>query len=426
MSTDAAPDRDNDGSRGDLRKALQHAVCQIIWEQDRQDNTRTTQSAIAALTELTFQYATKSLIPDLYAFSTHAGRKSTISSDDVALALRKLGPDRLEGFKRDFCSGNGNKTTSAKESSFAVGVRNRKHEKMGKIASIPGSRRKSNQTEIQPLLSLSTSSEDEDGYGGSSDKKGIRKQNSLAVSLPRKSSARTSNNNIDTSSPLRNNQRNSIGTTSYRKRSRTSNQTESLLNKFQVPLSRHSGKSSNNRSFEDDSSSTDDDTEVSPLQKPKAMPKIMSPARVTTAAENSTSPALSLQRLQKKRHSKGLSKKSHHCGSRDSLLQQDDDNDSIGDDDDDDDDLSPDEDSPAIQRANARYSNLAIDADTAKNREGSKPQSQVDEALANLSSDSGMDGNESENETDDDMLFEVGKNSSDRGHRPVIESDDDD
>ena len=74
----------------DLRKALQLAVCKIIFEEDREQGTRATQSAIAAMTELTFQYATKSLIPDLYTFSTHANRKSTICPDDVAVALRKL------------------------------------------------------------------------------------------------------------------------------------------------------------------------------------------------------------------------------------------------------------------------------------------------------------------------------------------------
>ena len=88
----------------DLRKALQLAVSKIIIEADREHDTRTSHSAMSALSELVFQYATKSLIPDLYAFSSHANRKYVITPDDVALVLRKLPPEQLDLFRRNYCS----------------------------------------------------------------------------------------------------------------------------------------------------------------------------------------------------------------------------------------------------------------------------------------------------------------------------------
>mmetsp|Transcript_15011 Transcript_15011/g.34645 ORF Transcript_15011/g.34645 Transcript_15011/m.34645 type:complete len:412 (-) Transcript_15011:1753-2988(-) len=410
--SDSAPDHSD---TGDVRKALQHAVCQIIWEQDRQDGTMTTPSAIAALTELTFQYATKSLIPDLYAFSTHANRKSTISCDDVALALRKLGPDRLKDFKRDFCSGSGSKTTSTKgNNNFCVAVRNRKQYKMGKSAAASGPRRKSNQADIQSLgstshssssLSLSSSSPDEDDYGDSRGKKDNRKQEPVGASIGGNSSARRSR--ITASSH-----------TASDRPSRLRNQSESLLNKFQIPLSRRSGRRITNGNFGNDSSSTEDDIDRSYLKRPRTNPKLMSPARGEATAQSCASPTLSLQRFKSKRHhSKGGSK----GGSREQLLLRNDETDPIACD-----DSSLDEDITGNQRAIVRYSRRTEDGDAARNHEGSKPQSQVAEALANLSSDSGMEGSGSDNETDDEILFEVGKNASSSGHRPVIESDDED
>ena len=88
----------------DLRKALQLAVSKIIIEADREHDTRTSHSAMSALSELVFQYATKSLIPDLYAFSSHANRKYVITPDDVALVLRKLPSEQLDPFRRNYCS----------------------------------------------------------------------------------------------------------------------------------------------------------------------------------------------------------------------------------------------------------------------------------------------------------------------------------
>ena len=88
----------------DLRKALQLAVSKIIIEADREHHTRTSHSAMSALSELVFQYATKSLIPDLYAFSSHANRKYVITPDDVALVLRKLPSEQLDSFRRNYCS----------------------------------------------------------------------------------------------------------------------------------------------------------------------------------------------------------------------------------------------------------------------------------------------------------------------------------
>ena len=110
----------------DLRKSLQHAVSKIIFEEDRKHNTRTSPSAMSTLSELVFQYATKSLIPDLYAFSLHASRKSSITPDDVALVLRKLPSDQLEEFKMNFCTAgsSSNKNSSISSSVVAIVVEN--------------------------------------------------------------------------------------------------------------------------------------------------------------------------------------------------------------------------------------------------------------------------------------------------------------
>ncbi|KAG7346531.1 CENP-S protein [Nitzschia inconspicua] len=97
----------------DLRIALQHAVCKIVLQQDRVLKTRTSPAAINALTELTFQYITKAMVPDLYAFSTHGNRKSSISPEDVALMLRKLPSNIMEQFRADFCNSNTSTTNNS-------------------------------------------------------------------------------------------------------------------------------------------------------------------------------------------------------------------------------------------------------------------------------------------------------------------------
>ncbi|KAG7364851.1 CENP-S protein [Nitzschia inconspicua] len=99
----------------DLRTALQHAVCKIVLQQDRVLKTRTSPAAINALTELTFQYITRAMVPDLYAFSTHGNRKSSISPDDVALLLRKLPSNIMEQFRADFCNSNTSITNNSKK-----------------------------------------------------------------------------------------------------------------------------------------------------------------------------------------------------------------------------------------------------------------------------------------------------------------------
>jgi len=173
----------------DLRKALQHAVNKIIFAEDRIHNTRTSVSALDALTELTFQYATKSLIPDLYAFSTHANRKSTIVPDDVAMVLRKLPLDQLEEFKSSFCSsssssGGGGKVTatnknSLKSNSNSNGKIHSKTKPITKTKSITaavGRRRKRNDE-----LSLSPSSSSDDEYSSSGGMLSCSKPSSTAL-----------------------------------------------------------------------------------------------------------------------------------------------------------------------------------------------------------------------------------------------------
>ncbi|CAB9519940.1 expressed unknown protein [Seminavis robusta] len=83
----------------DVRKALQHAVQTICAkveeeedEQAEEDDSHKmgamTPSAILALTELTYQFATTALANDLSAFSSHANRK-TVTVEDVLLVVRK-------------------------------------------------------------------------------------------------------------------------------------------------------------------------------------------------------------------------------------------------------------------------------------------------------------------------------------------------
>jgi hypothetical protein len=94
-----------------VRAALQMAILQIMIPQDRIHRTRTTPGAIRALTELVFQYTVNSLGPDLYFFSNHANRKSTIAPEDVALILRKI-PHLQEKLQAEFGSAT---TASTKE-----------------------------------------------------------------------------------------------------------------------------------------------------------------------------------------------------------------------------------------------------------------------------------------------------------------------
>jgi histone H3/H4 len=76
----------------ELCSALQKAIVPIVLAEDRRGKTkqRTASGTMCVLTELVFQYVTKSLSNDLVAFSNHANRKSTIAPEDVALILRKL------------------------------------------------------------------------------------------------------------------------------------------------------------------------------------------------------------------------------------------------------------------------------------------------------------------------------------------------
>jgi histone H3/H4 len=90
ICNDTSNSNKNDAMERDIRSALQMAILQIVIPQDRIHRTQTTMGAVRALTELVYQYTTKSLGPDLHQFSNHANRKSTIAPEDVALVLRKL------------------------------------------------------------------------------------------------------------------------------------------------------------------------------------------------------------------------------------------------------------------------------------------------------------------------------------------------
>jgi len=73
----------------DLRAALQHAVAQICLEEEMlDDSAQMSTQAVAALSELVYQYATNCLFNDLLAFSRHANRR-TITLEDVLLVARK-------------------------------------------------------------------------------------------------------------------------------------------------------------------------------------------------------------------------------------------------------------------------------------------------------------------------------------------------
>lgn len=404
-------DGGDSGETEGLRKALQFAVCQIIWDQDRKQGTRTTPDAISALTELAFQYATKSLIPDLYAFSTHANRKSTISPDDVALVLRKLSSDQSEAFKKDFCSGTGNKSAGMASKSRTGDSRKR-----SAVVRTAGRRSKRSETDVLPLTSSSSSSE-EDAVGC----KHNSKQKPVSVTHPSASAALR-----------RSTARNISG-------ARIGKQRESLLNKFRLPIA-------NIFDIDDDSSSSSDDDSItkSPRKRNEQFSKFSGTSKPTSKLSHA-SPAASLQKLKKRQPSKPSGSDHYTVNRKKSanfmLLNDDDDG-----------DKSTDGDEPfAKQKAKplvnekARHSisnpndrkpiededddvsetcfgspQKKIDGDEPVNHPRGK-QSQVEEALANLSSDSGMDENDSEDEA-----VRIGK-SAPGGHRrrPVIESDDD-
>lgn len=95
--------------RMQLAKALQFKVGTLCRQEEDQEhqgstqkkNIRMSQSAIIALTELTYHYATKCLGPDLIQFSQHANRK-TITVDDVKLAARRNPNGALDSLQ-NFC-----------------------------------------------------------------------------------------------------------------------------------------------------------------------------------------------------------------------------------------------------------------------------------------------------------------------------------
>jgi len=98
-----------------LARALQFQIGTLCRQEEDQEHRnegstqnkhtfRMSQSAIAALTELTYHYATKCLGPDLIKFSQHGNRK-TINVDDVKLAARRNPNGVLDSLKT-YCEDN--------------------------------------------------------------------------------------------------------------------------------------------------------------------------------------------------------------------------------------------------------------------------------------------------------------------------------
>jgi histone H3/H4 len=122
MSTGASA-----GEERDLRAALQHAVAQVCLEEEMSDSSSAHMSAqaVAALSELVYQYATTCLSYDLVAFSKHANRR-TITLEDVLLMARKDPKlqEKLQAFvKRQEQSGkekSAKKTTNKASTSPAI------------------------------------------------------------------------------------------------------------------------------------------------------------------------------------------------------------------------------------------------------------------------------------------------------------------
>ena len=109
----------------DIQKALHYAIgkiSQTLVEEEEGDITAKVQlspDAIAALTELTFQFATTSLAKDIVSFSAHANR-SIASAKDVRLVLRKAPLRICEEFDKlceEKCSTGSTKATTTTTSS---------------------------------------------------------------------------------------------------------------------------------------------------------------------------------------------------------------------------------------------------------------------------------------------------------------------
>lgn len=328
-----------------------------------------------------------------------------------------------------------------------------------------GRRRKRNETEIQSLnySSSSSSSEDYDRAGDRTDgrnKKAASDGRSPDLSRNRHASrGATSRTAARAASAARRNRSEDL---SIHTSSSIAEQREYLLNKFKLRAEPISGVLNRNDSFDDDSSSADDDGIGSPSRRP---------GRVASAGAIATKAIFSSKAVpqQKTTNARQLDGKGSNINARSKtdVLIDDDDDDST-----DDDGVillntsgRTDQQKNPVGRVQptarptsesfTREKNLGLydseesdhnnrfetldedrgneqdrlnidddddDVDEAIHRGASK-QSQVVETLANLSSDSGMD-DDSENE--DGEGVNVGKPASSSRRRPVIESDDDD
>lgn len=101
-----------------VRSALHYAVGKICREEEEEEveGAKMSSQAVAALTELVYQYSTTSLASDLVNFSQHAGRK-TVTVDDVKLVARK-DASLLKQINR-FCDRKGFRSAAGKNKSSA-------------------------------------------------------------------------------------------------------------------------------------------------------------------------------------------------------------------------------------------------------------------------------------------------------------------
>jgi histone H3/H4 len=101
-----------------MRAALQYAVAQICTEEEvTSEAANMSSSAIQALTELMYQFATMSVAKDLVAFSKHANRR-TITVDDVLLSVRR---NKQLSRKLQMYADDHNLTSASRRSNSASG-----------------------------------------------------------------------------------------------------------------------------------------------------------------------------------------------------------------------------------------------------------------------------------------------------------------
>jgi histone H3/H4 len=380
MTDDDKDDKDDDDDENtdndhistaelsEMRKALQHAVCKICLREDRNDNMRTTGAAMTALTELALQYVMNALVPDLYSFSSHANRKSTITTEDVAMVLRKLPSEQFQAFREEFCK-SGRSSTGGAASTTNYHRRSTSPYRGGMRTSLPDTRKPSAAADTRrkrggidrDALSLSSSSDDNDI---------LEPTTTIARKRNRSDTGKSATTSLHFA-------KNSTGASANNANS--GNKNESLLSRFELPPVGDSD--------DDDSSSSLD---IDPAPPPPARNSTTSETTHTknqgTSRETSPSMPFALKRVQDNSGNniafKPPTPRLKSRGDYDSLLDDDDD---IG--------LSSEDGGGGFMRSNTSASTALGKPTTQK--------SQVAEALENFS-DSGMDRYDDENEEEDD------------------------